>query len=121
MKYFNLRTLIVFLALNTVTLTLNNIWTSDKGWLPFIASLFIGCSILFWLIQSIISLIRNAKLKNEYFYYFGLGLWNILITIDYFKLRIFESTISDFVSLLPYVVMILFWLLPIKVFWSIEK
>ncbi len=65
MKYFNLRSLSIFLVLNTVDLTLNSIWTSDKGWILFIASLFISFSILFWLIQSTISLIRKAKLKNE--------------------------------------------------------
>ncbi len=119
MKYFNLRTLVIFLALNTITLILTNVWTPDKGWMPFMASLFIGFSIFFWLILSVISLIRKAKLKKELFYFIGLGLWSIIITIEYFKLGILNGNISDKVHLGPYIAIVILWILPIKRLWKV--
>lgn len=121
MKYFNIKYLIVFMLLNGISLSLNNIWTSDKGWLPIIVLVFGLFSILFWFILSLISFLKKANLKNEVYYYIGLGIWGIVMTVEYFKLRLIDSSISDTIFLTPFVIIIIICLVPIKQIWEKEN
>lgn len=121
MKYFNIKYLIVFMLLNGISLSLNNIWTSDKGWLPIIVLVFGLFSILFWFILSLISFLKKANLKNEVYYYIGLGIWGIVMTVEYFKLRLIDSSISDIIFLTPFVIIIIICLVPIKQIWEKEN
>ncbi len=115
MKYFNLKSLIIFLILNGIALYLNIIWTSDKGWIPFMIFLFGVFSILFWLIISFVSFLKKSNLKMEIYYFFVLGIWSIFMTIDYFKLKIFDG---EFISYIPYGLFIVLSALPVKRIWT---
>ena len=121
MKYFRLKTLLTFLLLNCVTFILNYLWTSDHAWISFIMVFYLGFSVLFWLIISLISLIKRARLKKELFYFIGLGLWNIIMTIEYFKHIVFENSLSDFVFFSPYAIIVLICLLPIPQIWNCKN
>ncbi len=90
MKYFSVKYLLVFVTLNGINILLNSIWTSDKGWLSLMTLAFGIFSVLFWFMISLISFLKKTHLKNEVYYYIGLGLWELMLTIDYFKLQFIE-------------------------------
>ncbi len=122
MKYFNLWYLLTFLLLTGINIILNNHWTSDTGWMPLLALIAGLISILYWLVLSLISLKRKAELKHGLYYYVGLGLWSILMTIEYFKLKVIHGDIkSVFFNWAPYVIIVLLCLLPVKQIWIKEK
>ena len=118
MKYFRVKYLLVFLTLNGINLLLNSIWTSDKGWMPLMILVVGVFSVLIWFILSLISFLKKAHLKNGVYYYIGLGIWGIILTVEYFKLQLIDSNISDILELTPLVIIVLFCLLPIKRIWE---
>lgn len=120
MEYYNPKYLIIFLMLTGVNVYLNNAWTLDKGYLLLIAVIWGTISFLFWLILSTISYLKNAQLKNELFYYIGIGAWNILMTIEYFKLEVIKKS-YEIIHWIPYFLVVLFCLLPIKFLWYSKK
>ncbi len=120
MKYFRVKYLLVFLTLNGINLLLNSIWTSDKGWMPLMTLVVGVFSVLFWFIISLISFLKKTHLKNGIYYYIGLGIWGIILTIEYFKLQFIDRSISNTLELTPFAIIILICLLPIKPIWEKE-
>ena len=120
MEYYNLKYLVILLCLTVVNIYLINTWTSDKGYLLFIIILFGIISIIFWIVLSTISYLKKGNLKHELFYYLGIGVWHILMTVEYFKLNIIEKN-NDIIHWIPHVLIILFSLLPIKQIWINRK
>ena len=112
--------MLVILTLNAINLLLNSIWTSDKGWIPLMTLVFGVFSVLFWFILSLISFLKKAHLKNGVYYYTGLGIWGIILTVEYFKLQLIDSSISDILQLTPFAIIIIICLLPIKRIWKKE-
>ena len=106
------------MVINTVAIVLNNTWTTDKIFIPLITRLYLAFYIIFWIVVSVIFFIRKAKLKHEYFYFIGLGLWNIIMTIEFHQLQILEGDLSTIVGLAPYAGLIVLCLLPIKKIWK---
>ena len=119
-KYYNLEYLVIFLLLTGITVYLNNTWTSDKGYLLFIIITFGTISLLFWFILSTISYCKKSHLKNELFYYIGISLWNIIMTIEYFKIEFIDKH-DSLIFLTAYFLIILLTLLPIKQIWTNAK
>ena len=63
-------------------------------------------------------LLSITLIYNWYYYYIGLGIWGIILTVEYFKLQLIDSNISDILELTPLVIIVLFCLLPIKRIWE---
>jgi hypothetical protein len=118
MKYFDFTTLGIFILINSFELYLNYAWTADKGWISIIALVHLVFLVSFWFIFSVISWKRKSNLKREKFYFVGLGLWNMVMTILYFKSNIFTIGSAEYLILLPYLILIVVWLLPIKNIWN---
>lgn len=119
MKFYNLNSLVALLLLTGINIYLNNSWTTDKGFLSLMILIFGTTSVMFWFILSTISSYKETHLKNELFYYIGIGIWQIIITIEYFKLKIFDE--NNVIFWIPYFLIITLTLLPIKQIWSNQK
>lgn len=119
-NYYNLKYLIVFLLLTGVNIHLINTWTPDKGWILFIIFIQVTVSILFWILLSTISRLKKTHLKKELLYYVGIGILNIIMTIEYFKFEIIEAN-NDLIYLTPHFLIILLSLLPIKQIWISKR
>ena len=121
MEYFKLRYLIILLIFSGINVLLNDHWTSDKGWMKVVMVISGLISTGFWLILSTISNFKKSHLKNEVFYYIGIGVWHIILTIGYFKFQVLENKDSDVLTWTPYLLIIILCLLPFNQIWSNNK
>lgn len=112
MKYFNFKSLIILLLLHGVSVYLDEIWTSDKGWIALKILFAVFFLIIFWVIISFISYLKKSHLKMEYCYYIGLGILSIIVTIFHYKV----ARIND-LGLAHFGILLLICILPIKQIW----
>lgn len=99
-KCFNIYNLLILILANFIHAHFFKIWSGDGGWYWFVFGIFISISIVFWMIISVLSYIKRATLKVETVYFLIIGILQIILAIDYYKIHVFKDL--PYISLLFY-------------------